>query len=850
MKKNSVRLSPHVVPTRYKITMKPDLAKFSFTGKVEVSLQIAKPTKKLVLHAADLKVHYAVWSQGKNKIEAASITYQKKEETVTFSFPKALSGTGKLITEFEGELNESLRGFYRSSYNHKGQQKHIATTQFEATDARRAFPNFDEPAHKAIFDVSLIVPEKLSAISNTLESSIEAHDPGYKIVHFSPTPKMSTYLLAFIVGEFESVETKTKNGVKIRVFTTPGKTKHGKFALDVARRSLEYMDEYFAIPYPLPVLDLIAIPDFASGAMENWGAVTFRETALLIDEKNSPFINKERVAEVVAHELVHQWFGNLVTMEWWTHLWLNESFATYMAYKTIDHIFPQWQVMTKFVLNEYTHGLALDSLENTHPIEVPVNHPSEIRQIFDAISYSKGASVLRMLENYIGPEAFRDGLRFYLKKHSYKNTSSVHLWEAFEKTAKKPVRKIMAAWTEKPGYPVVSVTAKDNKLTLSQQRFQLLPSKDKTTWPIPMQAQIAKDRVSDVYLIQGSIAKIEINENKEFIKLNAGEHGFYRASYDPSTLASILIAATNDQLSIIDRIGLINDLGELAKAGYTSTDVFLEAFSHLAEKEDSYVVWSEMSSTLVEINNLLRSVGEGESMAKFIRPYYSKLVKHLGWEVRSKETTAHSLLRAVAIRQAGYFNDASVIKKANQLFAGHIKGKLVHPDMRLAVYAVVANHGSVKQWQQLKDLYSKAEMDEERNRLGYALTMFRNPKLIEKTVKFIFSDDVRDQDRPIFMAIGMGNPDARPLFWTAIKENWNDIMNRFNGMGLINHIVRGTRHFCTPKELAEVKQFFKTHKHNGGEQAVRQAIEGITINANWLKRDLPAIRRYLKLANK
>ncbi len=844
--KKSVRLSKDVTPIHYKVTMRPNLDDFTFRGSETIQIQINKPTKKLVLHAIDLKLSDAVWKQGKNSLQAKKISSQKQDQTATFEFASSLKGKGNLSLSFSGELTDSMRGYYKSSYQHKKETKHISVSQFEATDARRAFPSFDEPAHKAVFEVSLIVPEHHTAISNTIESSVAQHEPGYKIVSFTPSPKMSTYLLAFITGEFESIKTKTKDGVTIRVFTTPGKIKHAKFALDVAKRSLEYMNEYFAVAYPLPILDLIAIPDFAAGAMENWGAVTFRETALLIDEQHSPFISKERVAEVIAHELVHQWFGNLVTMEWWTHLWLNESFATYMAYKTIDHIFPEWKIETKFILNEQTYALTKDALISAQPVEVEVYSPDDISESFDpGIVYAKGASVLRMLENYIGDDNFCDGLRQYLKKHSYQNTSSVHLWEAFEKASKKPVQKLMKSWTTKSGYPVIKASIKGDVISLEQEKFKFIADKKPDSWFVPIQIQLSKEKVSSVIELQGKQTKHSLSPDRDFVKLNAGQFGYYRSAYDPSLLARLLLAARDQKLDTVDRLGLVNDLLSLAKGGFSSTDVFLEAIQIIGETEDSYVVWSGISEGLGAIHNLLE-VKEKEQFASLVRPLYTRLINKLGWQPQKGETTAHSLLRAVAIRAAGMYNDSTAAKKSKELFAAHLKGKHIFPDLRLAVYATAAASGGKKEWDQLRKLYSEAEMNEERLRLGYAMTNVQDTKLAEQTAKFILSDAVRLQDQPLLVNVGFMNPTLRPMLWNQMQKNWDQLMQKFSRGNLLGHLISGLGYFSTEKDFKQISQFFKTHKPTGAELKVKQMLEVLQININWRKRDEKLLKKYLK----
>src|SRR3990167_3573898 len=512
------------------------------------------------------------------------ISYDEKSETATFTFPENIpAGKNKLTIVFKGILNDKMRGFYRSRYYIDGKEHHMATTQFEATDARRAFPCFDEPAQKAVFHVSLVVPKGKTAISNTLPKSVEEHESGFEVIRFHPTPKMSTYLLAFIVGDFEYIEKKTKTGVQVRVYTTHGKKHQAGFALDCAVKTLEFYEKYFDIKYPLNTLDMIAIPDFSSGAMENWGAITYRESALLVDENHSSVSNKQWVALVIAHEIAHQWFGNLVTMEWWTHLWLNEGFASYIEYLAVDKLFPKWDIWTQFSTNDLGISLRLDALASTHPIEIPVHHPDEIGEIFDEVSYSKGASVIRMLASYIGEKNFRDGLRYYLKKHSYKNTETVHLWQAFEKVSGLPVQKMMQNWTGKSGYPLIraSLTSPlgtpSTKLILSQERFFLSPvskakSKDKTIWQIPITLQFKNSsknlvqkhflsrlsqavelRMSDFSPEKYATAK-KVVSNDFCIKINADEAGFYRVAYSKELLDKLHSPVAKKILSPIDRL--------------------------------------------------------------------------------------------------------------------------------------------------------------------------------------------------------------------------------------------------------------------------------------------------------
>ncbi len=484
MKKNPYRLDRNLEPVVYDLTLQPDLAKFTFQGYETVTFKAKKPFSSVTLHATELKVKKASLSGGKltSPVLAKKISYNEKFETVTLDFGRTFKPgeAAAVYLEFEGTLNDKLHGFYRTAYEVRGEKRWGAATQFEATDARRAFPCWDEPDFKARFKCALIVPEGLSALSN-MPVEHQSKKNGIKHVHYEITPIMSTYLVCFVVADLEYIEGRDRNGTLVRVYTVPGKKEQGKFALDVALHALPYFGDWFGVKYALPKCDMVSLPDFASGAMENWGLVTYRETALLVDAENSSAAARQRVAEVVDHELAHQWFGNLVTMEWWTDLWLNEGFASYMGPKAVHDKFPEWKIWDQFIVADYLRALGSYALRNTHPIEIPVQDPAEIREIFDAITYSKGSSVNRMLEHYLGEEDFRKGLRNYIKQFAYKNAATNDLWDTLEKVSGKPVRAIMDGFTRQPGFPVLTVQSRKGKpgsLKLSQERFLFDGSKD------------------------------------------------------------------------------------------------------------------------------------------------------------------------------------------------------------------------------------------------------------------------------------------------------------------------------------------------------------------------------------
>jgi puromycin-sensitive aminopeptidase len=821
MKSKNVRLTKNVVPDEYEIELRPDLENFTFEGVETITLSILKSTKTLTLHSKELEIKTAEIAG-----EYAKISYDEKSETATFVFPKIIpKGKVKLTLVFKGILNDKMRGFYKSSYVYGGKVHHMATTQFEATDARKAFPCFDEPAHKAIFHVSLVVPSGKSAISNTLPISNTKHESGYEVIKFAPTPKMSTYLLAFIVGDFEYVEKKSNRGVIVRVHTTPGKKYQAEFALDCAVKTLEFYEKYFDIKYPLNTLDMIAIPDFSSGAMENWGAITYRESALLVDEKNSSASNKQWVALVIAHEIAHQWFGNLVTMEWWTHLWLNEGFASYIEYLAVDKLFPKWDIWTQFSVNDLGIALRLDALKHTHPIEIPVHHPNEIGEIFDEVSYSKGASIIRMLADHLGEKDFRDGLRHYLKKHSYKNTETIHLWQAFEKVSGKKVAKMMHDWTRKPGYPVVKVKMNKGKLSWSQSRFFMSPisakkSADKTKWMIP----------------------ISFKKNK----VNFGETGFYRVAYSKEMLLELRAPIENGGLSARDRLGVIRDLFALAEAGIVPTTDALE-FLSAYKNESDYTVWVEIASGLARLEQLLAKTQSRENLNKIIIPLFSPVLKRLGWEKHTGELHTDSLLRSLAISRLGRSGDQSVVKETQAIFKALNKGEQINPDIRGAVYAVVATNGTDVAYRALMAKYKTETLHEEKNRLGNALGDFQSPELLKLTCEFAMSKDVRIQDTVGILSSVGANPLGRDIWWNFVKKNWKTLVSRYGQGGLtLGRAIKCIGGTAEEKHLKDFKKFFATHEAPGAKRSIDQLLERLEGNILWLKRDGKIIAEFLK----
>lgn len=845
--RNPYRLDRSLTPLIYRITLQPDLNTFTFSGTESVTFKAAKAYSKITLHAVELKISKA-WLCGgalKKPLPAKKISFNEKLETVTLDFGRTLQAgeADCLGLEFTGTLNDKLHGFYRTAYTVKGEKRWGAATQFEATDARRAFPCWDEPDFKARFKISLIVPESLTALSNMPVEKSRKAGKGLKQLDYELSPIMSTYLVAVVVADLESVQARDKNGTLVRIFTVPGKKEQGRFALKVALHCLPYFGEWFGVPYALPKCDMVALPDFASGAMENWGLVTYRETALLVDPVQSSAAARQRVAEVIDHELAHQWFGNLVTMEWWTDLWLNEGFASYMGPKAVHDQFPEWKIWDQFVVADYLRALASDGLRNTHAIEIPVQNPAEIREIFDAITYSKGSSVNRMLEHYLGEDVFRKGLRVYIKKFAYKNASTQDLWKVLEEVSGKPVQAIMAGFTRRPGFPVVTVktSAGGSSLQLSQTRFLFDGSRDTQSelWQVPLvirQEGAAKPWVG--LLKTASLRAPFRTENDGWIKVNAGQSGFYRTAYPPAMLSRLTRAIENGTLPdpVIDTLGILSDSHALARAGYMKTSSLLDLLGSVQDLAD-YNIWSLAAGALNAVDSLLDRPDDRARLAVFARFLLSPCLKKLGWEKKASDTHSDLLLRALLIGQAGRFGDEAVIGEARERFSRFTKGKTLEPNLRGPVYALTAENGGEKELAALMKIYKSAELQEEKVRVMRSLTRFKGKKEIAEVLRFALSKDVRSQDTYAILGGFGANRTARHQAWAFNKQHIGELRRRYEGgsvASMLGHILEGsTSGFNRPDELKDVETFFRKHPIAGIERTMKQSLEWIRSNIRW-----------------
>ncbi|KAF9908846.1 hypothetical protein EC991_009365 [Linnemannia zychae] len=863
-----VVLPTNVTPEHYSLKLIPNLETFVFTGEVAININIHEPTAEIQLNAKKLNISKASVIVGETTHKATSID-AAENQVATFKFAHTLpKGPAIFEIEYDGEINDRMNGFYRSQYKDKeGETKYMAVTQFEACDARQAFPCWDEPSVKATFAISMVVPFELEALSNMPIKEMTAVEPDVKTVYFETTPIMSTYLVAFAVGDFEYVETTTtklEKPVVCRVYTLPGLKEQGRFALEITPKILEYFAEIFGIAYPLPKLDHIAVPDFDAGAMENWGLITYRTVALLYDEKTSSAASKEQVASTVAHEIAHQWFGNLVTMEWWDHLWLNEGFATWVGTLAVDHLFPKWQTWSNFVVSEYQQGLSLDSLRSSHPIEVPVSDPHEIHQIFDAISYSKGASVIRMLSNWLTVDVFLAGIRRYLKKHEYKNATTDDLWDALSEESKIDVREFMNTWTRVIGIPILNVTETETHVKVEQHRFlstnDTTEEEDQTVWWVPLGVSPKPMSILDA---NQTLKTRELSFEKptsqkhgeDFYLVNKGFTGVFRTNYPSSAIRQIgkAILAGHADIGVADRAGLLADQSSLATSGHSGVDRLLDLIQYY-KNEKAYVVWDLLLAKLDNITQLF-SVNDRAHRAiqHFQRKLVHNLVQELGWEFPEGEDHLTSLLRGVIVQCAGRSRHEETVKEAQRRFAlfmeeGSDQTKALHPTIRKTAFEVAMSHGGVKEFEQVMHYYKTTPKQDQQVMALVAIgCAVHGKELIQRVFEFALSDDVRPQDFPYLLSGLSTNIAARHAAWDWIKANWQTIVDRYTGnMGMLGYCIKiPINRMADPAVLKDLEEFFVDKDTKDFERDLEQAKEGLRIRSKWVARDGAALESWL-----
>ncbi|XP_015902907.2 aminopeptidase M1 isoform X2 [Ziziphus jujuba] len=859
--KGLTRLPKFAIPQRYDLHLKLDLSACTFSGTELIDLNIIQVTKFLVLNALELHVHKVWFTNSHNQFLPTELVLDGDDEILVLAFDEALSvGDGVLGIEFSGALNEYLRGLYRCTFMDGGEKKNMAVTQFEAVDARRCFPCWDEPALKATFKITLDVPSELVALSN-MPVINEKHDGNIKTVYFEETPIMSTYLVGIVVGRFDYIEDTAADGVKVRVHCPVGKSDKGEFALHVAVKTLDYFTKYFSMPYSLPKLDMVGVPEFSAGAMENYGLITYRENELLYDHLHSPVSRKQRLVTVVAHEVAHQWFGNLVTMEWWTHLWLNEGFATWISYMATDILFPEWKIWTKY-LGYSTEGLSMDALEISHPIEVEIDHARSVVEIFDAISYEKGSAVIRMLQSYLGDEIFQKSLSSYIKRHAEKNTKTEDLWSILSEESGVDVSSMMDVWTKKKGYPVISVKINDNILEFEQSQFQLSGENGDGQWIVPITMSVGSYHRSKNFLLETKLGKVDISDlipshpgnsspfnekNKEnfadqlWIKVNIEQSGFYRVNYENELNFRLRNAIENNLLSASDKFGILDDAYALCLACKQPLSA-LVSLMNVYRKEMDYVVLSR----LIEICYDIMAVSSDAipDSANELNQFFINLLlfpaRKLGWESVPGESNLNALLRGEVLRALATFDHDKTHEEALYRFQSLLNDKntpLVSADTSRALYIAIMRNSSTsnrKGYESLLKIYRESDSVQVKEGILRCLATSPDPDIVVEVLNFLLSDEVRFQD--INYGLAGLNEECCEVAWKWMKENWDLILAKYGvEMLLANFINCIVALFCSNEKADEVEAFFESRTYPSIARTLKRALERIRIKARWVE---------------
>lgn len=821
-------LPTNVVPKHYDLTLECDFDKFTFEGTVVIDLAVAEDSTEISLNTLELDIHSTtIYGPSALVIERPHLSYNEDTQTTTIKFDKKLSKGQQvqLKQTFTGQLNDQMAGFYRASSKGKdGKQRYLAVSQFEPTDARRAFPCFDEPALKAEYTVTLIADKHMTCLSNMdvgSETEVDSKITGGKrtATKFNKSPVMSSYLLAVIVGELKSISTD-KFRLPIKVWMTPDQNvEDGRFSLEVAAKTLAFYEKAFDSEYPLPKMDMVAIPDFSAGAMENWGLITYRIVDLLFDQKTAGAATKERVAEVVQHELAHQWFGNLVTMDFWDGLWLNEGFATWMSWYSCNEFYPEWKVWETFTIDTLQAALGLDSLRSSHPIEVPVHRAEDINQIFDNISYAKGSAVLRMISKYLGEDVFIDGVRRYINKHAWGNTQTGDLWAALSEASGKDVPALMDIWTKHVGFPVITVEEDEAKktITVKQNRFlrtaDVKPEEDTTLYPVIIGLK-TQEGINEDLMLTARSATFALPD-LSFYKLNADHCSLFRTSYPTSRLEKLGQAAKKGLLTVEDRAGMIADAGALAASGYQKTSGILNLLKSF-DTESAYIVWNEILSRINSVRStwIFEDEDTKAALKRFQLQLCSAKAHELGWDFADDEDHILSQFKSLMFGSAGMAGDQRITDAANKMFKAFQDGDVeaVHPNLKASVFALALVHGGEAEYNTILARSYSAPTADERNTCLRVLGRARAPELIERTLGLALSGEVKMQD--VYMPIAglRAHREGIEKRWEWMCTRWEDLVRRLPPSGNMLSSVVGmcAGGFTRLEQMAKVEEFFQS----------------------------------------
>lgn len=832
-----------VVPLHYAVDIRPDLGAGTFAGQVAIDIEVREPTVEIVLNALDLRLETAAVAG-----QSPQITQDVAAQTATLRFAQPLpAGPHTLRITYVGRINSFGRGLFYVDYPVEGGRKRMMATHFEPSDARRLIPCWDEPAFKATFAAALTVPDSFTAVSNMPATRESPAGPGLKRVEFATSPRMSSYLFVLAAGELERL-TGDADGVVVSVVTTLGKRDQGRYALDSAIRLLRYYNDYFGVRYPLPKLDLIAVPGGMGGAMENWGGIIFFESRLLFDPRWSPEVSRRWIFSVLAHEIAHQWFGNLVTMGWWEDLWLNEGFATWMDAKATQALNPAWPVWLD-TAGGTQWAMKQDARPTTHAIQHPVRDQSEVLSVFDSITYTKGRAIIRQLEAYLGEDAFRAGIRQYMQTRAYGNATTADLWNALQAASGKPVAEIAAGFTVQPGLPLIvsvaSCSEGETRLALRQERLSL---RDTTAhheqWSVPIAYRAIGTPSAETFLLRDKSASLTVAGCDRPIKLNSGDVGYYRVQYDDAMLAALTQSFA--QLAREDRASLLADTWALVEAGRVAPQPFM-ALAEAVGPGDDRAVWEQLIRTYTYLDFLERERPERPALQAYLRGRLRPVFDRLGWDRKPGEPVDDGMLRTRVIRVLGEFGDALILEEARRRFAAFVKDPAsLRPALREPVFRLVGRDADRATYDALLALARKTTSTEERGRYYSALAGARDPKLAQETLRIALSDELPPNLAGTLIWSVASSGEQPALAWSFIKENLEALVARHGVAYRDNQMPYVLTNSANPAYAAELKAFAPVLQTGGGRVNAARAEDDILTHADIVARQLPAIEEWIR----
>jgi puromycin-sensitive aminopeptidase len=838
------RLPRAVVPRRYDLTIEPDIGACTFEGSVTVTADVVQPTGEIVLNARDLDVTSATVECHGETYEAG-VALDTPHERVTLGLPREVApGEATITCAFRGALHDDLVGFYRSRYTDEDGVEHtIAATQFEATHARRVFPCFDEPDLKAVFSSTLVVDPDVLALSNTNEIDRIADEGTSKVrVRFADTVPMSTYLLAFVIGPLEVTDAVEVRGVPVRVAHVPGKAKLTDWPMEVATFALAHFEDYYGIPYPGDKLDLVALPDFAFGAMENLGCVTFRESLLLADPEHATQAELAQASLTIVHEIAHMWFGDLVTMKWWNGIWLNEAFATFMEHAGVDAFRPEWRTWDDFSVAR-TGALEIDALSTTRPVEYEVHSPEDADGMFDVLTYQKGGSVVRMLEQYLGEESFRSGVQQYLERYRFGNTETTDLWDALEEATGRPARRIMDSWIFQPGFPLLRVELDGRRARFAQHRFAYGAHRNGTRWSVPVivRASVGGTPVEQRVLVEDDTATVDFDGDLDWLLANVGAHGFYRVAYPPGVPERLLATGA---LNAVERYTLVDDLYASMLAGQASAADFVDFCRNFTGERD-LIVWRILLGRLRLVGRLA-DPEDRPRFASIVAKLLHPVADELGWEPRAGESGRDRELRSVVLDALGSVaDDPETIGRAREVHAEALAGGDVDPDVVAACVSIVSHHGNDDDFDTFVARFRGASTPQEQLRYLYSLGQFPTEALVQRALDFAVSDECRTQSAPFVIQRALRNRDHGPYAWAFVRDHWETFVERFPA-NLVVRLIEGVQWLLDDAVARDVERFLDEHPFAQGERTIRQHVERLQVHVGARRREAPALSQMLK----